>query len=265
MNNPNRLRTPARLIPIAALASLAVLTACTSGDAKPKETVTVTHTVPAPTPTSEKGIVPTTSEKLTDAKVRFQSASILAAKQIAEDATNPKSFTEAYGGTSVGNKRLELAKDLDKKAGFPEIFMSYDYSKASRQASFTAVSIPTPGATSDQTKFNSVTITFESIDPGLNNLDRQIAAAKQLTAQDYLTFLDGDISAREVAVMNDSTVSDEQRVSLTLGPTEGTYQVYKPLSTAGHIDITDGNSELLDGVSRDMQIVAGVLHQGLVG
>lgn len=246
-----------KLAAVGALVGVAATgAACTSGEATPARTVTRTVTTTAPAPkTSEAPVAP---EKLGQAETRFQSTAILVAKQIAEDATNPNSLCQPYNGVSVGNKKEELAHGLEKKGGFPEMFMTYD--RAQRQVTMWSITGENPQAPEGQQKFDEVSLLFQSTDPSLNNLERKIAADQQLTPQDYIAFFDGDVMTIQVNTLHGSG-ADPAYVYLA-GGKGGTYQ-YKAPSASDTVAITDSNSDILDTMSRDMLATETHLRQGI--
>lgn len=202
-------------------------------------------TVPARPSTGELAPV---SEQLGKAETRFQNASIKAAMQLAEDATNPNSFCEVISPTAIGNP-----KGPAHKAGFPGMLMTFDAKK--RQIHTMAITDlhPTEPA---QTHIEKLEMVFTERGPVPSILDRKAAAGQTLTPQDYLAFFsDGTFGATSVEAID----GDRYGTMDLQGPT---YR-YEGSGAATTQAITDKNVQLMNGFTSEVDHISRTLHDGI--
>lgn len=257
--NQDPLRFRRKVAAVATAAGIiATGTACSAETPTQVLTKTVTVTAPAPKPTPATGEAPAPSDKLKKAEANLLNAAIATGLNIAQDAANPHSLSEAYNGTSVGNKHLALANGLENQSGFPEMFMGYD--KTTRQVSIWSLTSTNPQAPVSQWNIDGVTMVFQSQDSGLNNLDRKEATGQQLTAQDFINFFEaGNLGIKQIQTTHGHSV--EASIDVDNG---GSYQYRANFVGVGDATpITDANSQLLDQMSRDIQSTEIELRHGL--
>lgn len=197
------------------------------------------------------------SPELAQAQTRLEAAAKTTANEIIADLANPNSLSDAYGLTTVGNKRGEIANN---KVGtsFPEMFIDYDGN--GRKVIMWSINQANPGAPQGKEVFNEITMAF-NVTPGFNGLDRKLAEKQQLNAQDFQ-----NLFATNLVGLNYASVLHPPMTENTLTmKSDGSFSQQVTRSGGAPTDVLIGetNYSQLDAMARDLQATEIGLREGL--